>query len=1006
MVDDNKYFSMMGLIKKEHLASNYNDNTWKEFDDLQQVLDMMEKCETGGEDKHSIPDVYGRLLQFGIALDNIKVNGQAYNYTKEILNWRGILAAIALQDFLGFTMKVEALHYLSNGTAFDEALKYFPNSSLYNVSNAKGNITYYILMIKGENKPEFVDIALFSPITLFFPVADIEKKIPCLKKMNWFDTENREFLDPAKKLTKTEKLIVRFWIMYLVENVTKMVNAKKLPNSKSVQTVLNHLEKFKKDLEQGLSNEDWLQKRCFEPKVCGNEIQNDLASFVFNYTVKVGISFEEKYISYNELFASRIYYTCAQSSPFIGCSFTTQHKVAGNVMEDEGVYALIPFGKKVSTEWSRDTINKLMNCLNMTLVKSDNNTGAYIKVTLTLTEISKSYIDLEKYYSIEDGSEQCIKENDFPMIAIWPSNNINVWKTYFVYLEAGYNNNGVKINNDNEKIGCNPFVKAYDGYPTAISLKSSLKGKDYDIGMLLPDFQIQEKVKAASILATVGIDFGTSGTMVYVKRNDNGEWFPVKFLEDTSKLLTCNRSNYDIEQGINNINLEYMNNYFIANNVNGNSLYSVYRRPTKEMLQSVSPILDGIIYQAAEGDMLFNSEQYMSDIKWDNPNNGVYYAAFIKELCMHVCGQLQKMGITTVEWRYALPESLHNKDTIHTIWKSDIMPFLKSNIQISHSVSSKEYSESEATSVYFLNADEMNKVNKDKGFLVVDIGGGSSDIAVWQKKESQQNVTMVTQISVPVAGRILFTRYVALRLNDIKDQVFHNDDEIKEELEKLQELNAKGDNQKICNAILERVVQNNKDIIKRTYNQHPQWAKNLKTHLEFGVAMLFFSLGSLAGYLQKKGFLQTKGIKGSFSIAFGGNGSKILEWMEDDLIKFEYMFKSGIECRNLNSNEYEPKIIISKKPKREVAYGLIQDEINQILREENDARENITNELALHWNNEFLNNYNKFFDQEIKLEENDFFAVMSSVNRNTDICNFFMNDMYMKYYKNRIGQLI
>lgn len=987
--NNNEYVSMMGLIDEDCLASWYKNNSWKKFNNLQEVLKNMKKSELGDEDKHAIPDVYGRVIQFGIALKNIKDHSQAYYNTEEVLEWRGILAAIALQDFLCFPMKTETLNYISSGTAFDNALQYFPDSKICSISNDKGHIPYYFLMIKGEDKPEYEDIAFFSPMTLFFPVADIEDKMPYLAKMSWFDKENKKFLDPAKKLTKTEKQIVWFWISQLKESM--------ILEHQNNEVVFWHLDKFKEDLKSDWINEDWKQKNCFQLLRCRGDLQNNLAEIVFNKTVRVLIDFNGKKISYNELFASKIYYTKAQKSPFVGCAFASKHKVTGTEIGEDEIYALIPLGRKVIDECEQDTVSNLVNCLNMTLVKGRGNTPDLIKVELFLTQISESYIDLVKYYSLEEDCGQSIIESEFPTIAIWPSNNIDKWKMYCVYLEGG-NGKKISIGNKGALNGCNPYVKAYNSCPTAIFMIDSSMGHDYDIGMFLPEFQnlVKERPKRANINATVGIDFGTSGTTVYVKRNDNGDApYTINLFEDKSKLLISNENN--------NINMNYMSKYFIASNPNKNSLYSVYRRPTRDMLTTVDPILDGIIYQAKEGDMISNSELFMPDIKWENPNNGVYYVAFIEELCMHICKQLQEQGVTNIEWRYALPESLFDKDEIHELWSEYIKSYLEDKMPITQTISQNRYSESEAASVYFLNANEMNRVNRDKGYMVVDIGGGSSDIAVWQRMKDENEITMVTQISVPVAGRILFTRCVALNLDDIIKEVFCTDEGIKGELEKLKTKNATGDNQKICNAILEQMIQNNYKTIKNSYAQNPQWAKNLKTQLEFGVAMLFYSLGSLVGHLQRIGALQTQGIDGSFAIAFGGNGSKILEWVEKDMKKFEDMFKAGIESRVPNSREYEPQIIISKKQKKEVAYGLVQDDIDKIVRGEKDVKEEISNILAVEWNRHFLNNYNRCFGRNVMLEENEIFAIMSSGERCKDICNFFLNDMYMKYYKNRIG---
>ena len=99
---NNNYFSMMGLIKKDDIGSFYGEGMWHNFNSLEKVLNIMDKEEMGEEDKHSIPDVYGRAIQCKITFESAKRRSEetgSYFYTREILEWRGIITVIALQNY-------------------------------------------------------------------------------------------------------------------------------------------------------------------------------------------------------------------------------------------------------------------------------------------------------------------------------------------------------------------------------------------------------------------------------------------------------------------------------------------------------------------------------------------------------------------------------------------------------------------------------------------------------------------------------------------------------------------------------------------------------------------------------------------------------------------------------------------------------------------------------------------------------------------------------------------
>lgn len=979
-----EYDSMMGLLKDEYLAEIFNYGSWHRFENLQEVLDKMDRQENGEEDKHSIPDVYGRAIQLRISMETLKRKSDLeakYLITREILNWRGILTMIALQDLLHLEVSFEKVTLAENEKAFDEALKYAPKAEIPGIQEGWGQGIFYIIKLKGDSDVEETDIALFSPMTIVYPVADLGKKMPVAEEVSWFDYTKRKFLNPAEVLTKTEKTVVCVWLEKLQEILTENAEGQDNESADLTDILLFHLNNYQEELRRGLLDNEWMKKKCFKMDVidAGFTHSNDpIINKILNNTVKLQQCFEnDKKAGYDDIFSEQIYYVKRDESPFRNCKYNEKCKITGT----EDAYAFLPIGKKMIDVCSKGEMEALVNHLEMKWV-DNKGSRPYIQVNLFLSEVSDLNVDVEKKYYLEEEAGQVVEEvRDFPVMALWPPEYYEECKKYYIYLYSAKKN--VKVNLDNMVHRSNNNVWQTGEFPYAISLKREDK---YDIGMIFPEHVEEKKENRASIFATVGIDFGTSGTTVYAKLNEDNIIFPINICENEPKLLTS----------VGEIDKDIMSDYFIAENRGQNELYSVYRRSSEGILNDPEPVLDGIIYQAREGEMLDKSEYFMSDIKWENPNNGAYYQVFIEELCLHVWQRLRLKGVTDIKWRYALPLSIKDKDIYREMWKKKIKPFLTNAIQsVNHEIRDKEYSESEAASLYFLYADELKAVNKEKGYMVVDIGGGSTDIAVWQKGRDEKEVSMKAQISVPIAGRLLFTRWLLFNIKEISQHVFRDKENLMQQMQKVNEIAG---SQIVIN-FLERVVNIYYDDIIKEYRKDSEWAERLRRQLEFGMALMFFSMGSLVGHLQELGGLQVYIGRGNFCIALGGNGSKILRWtkQKDKMLK---MFQAGIESRGVKAEDIRPELIDSQRPKEEVAYGLLQESVVNSERKITDLKENVTDSMAVKWNNAFVKKYNEFFGESISANNEDICNIMSNVDRNIDVCNFFMNVMYDRYYRN------
>lgn len=1000
MSDNNKsdYFSMMGLLNKDSLAGIYEEGKWHNFESLDSVLNIMEKNENGEEDKHSIPDVYGRAIQYKITFESARRKNAGVRtgfYPREILEWRGIITAIALKDFLDLKMKIDIVQYGDIQQAFDKALKYPPAPELFKEKDYWKEGEFHILTLQGDNEASATDIAMFSQLTVFCPTADLRIKMPKVKKLTWFDYKEKRFLDPAQVLTSTESMIVYFW----AENFKKVL----VKQGEAANTLLYHLNEYIEELGKKFDMQDNLKKKCFELTEYDNSYKQRMINYdineVINKTVKLRADFGNGCkVDYKDFFAEQIYYTKASQTPFALSSFGDNYKIhnTGDTENEKDIwYAFIPLGKKAVDACDILTVHQLAQNMIMQAEYKTNKTLKYIQVTLHLSHISNQYVDAQKEYYPDDALE-VVEESEgaFPVISLWPPCYMQSCDTYYIYLDESDADGKIEVALSNMEEGTNVFVKAVKEYPRAISLQRTKEfGIPHDIGVVVPEYVPASPKGTVPMSAVVGIDFGTSGTTVYARISGKTASL-IKIWEDHSVLLT--QADDDARA--------YLSQRFITIDnpeQTRNKLYSVYRRTSDELLDKVTPILDGVIYQAGEMEMIEDSERYMPDIKWDSTKTGAYFEAFIKELCMHIWMELRKSFVTTIEWRYAFPSSLWNINLYRNIWNKNILNFLNQNIKgVTHNIGKTDYTESEASSMYFQKSNQIKMVNVDKGYIVVDIGGGSTDIAVWQRQGQDRDATLVAQTSVPVAGRMLFTRLIALNLKSIKDYVFNNDDELGE----LQKLSEEG-KYEIVNAIIEKIIHVKSDTIQRAYWQDNQWSADLKYQIEFGIAMLFFALGNFVGHLQKIGALEVQGREGSFSISVSGNGSKILDWVvnDEDYAKLLSIFEEGIKSRKISFEPYSPRIIKSSAPKQEVALGLLQDKGNTWRDKKNVITETISDEQAIILNNEFMDKYSKIFGRNVYgNNENDIRALMAGKNREMDICNFFMSNLYAKYYCDRI----
>lgn len=906
---------------------------WKS---VQNISDVLEKApvNAGKGDECSIPDVYGKAIQFHLALKQ-DYNGQE---NERVVNtWRGLITLLALQKYYDLPLVWESVPMPPDKNLFCDSLKFVPEHfSIFTapVQQWDGKTFHVLTWKKSGSVSE--DLFLYSPATLVYPVADCLSVFSQFPEIKWFDQKNG-FIAPESVLGESDKKIVAYWLKQSIDLIRKSAGRDNL----SRQMVLGHLNRYLKDLNVNLQEKD---ERSFGQVPINGDAGMSTALGALNYTVEVTLHFGDDSVPANRLFSDQIcYFKNSKENIFSRCSCSNRYKVDG-----EDIYAFLPLNSDVRKYCGSF---HLADGVSMTCIrKGRNGEDAYIRAQIKLPDTVG--LDLVKDYKMVEGAavnkgvafsylDNSMGER-LPLIAVWPNMICNIWKRYYVMLDDACKVGSMEVADSPDlNRTSNKYVVQTKYIPDAIPLVMQYgpRGKGgpvLSIGMISLRASHIAQDDTYSVQADVAVDFGTSSTRVFAKIEGVPEKQEIYIIDDNPLIVMT----YGNEQNI-------MRSYFVAQQErsaqeggdtdSSTEIFSIYKRDDILLKQTASPVLDGVIYQARMDEKLKDQsgscvDRLMANLKWGDISSRPYYKAFLEQLCLHVMSLLyQKYQVRDITWRYALPEVMEStsKNSIQSVWTNNIDNYLKSmSAQIKCTVAKSYETESSAASRYFLY-DGGQSANAEKGFLVMDIGGGSTDLALWQG--TLNNYDMKWHDSVEVAGHSIFTRWVAECLNNFK--ILTKEDPLKKMIDEVTKNVGANGISSTQNALVDRILTRYSKDLLETYTQEcdgrgaGHWAVELRRHIIHGVSIFFFALGCQVGLLAKENIFKVSGDPGTFVIAVGGRGAKILEWTDkvcEEGPVPQVFFDLG---RRAAAAERFPavKVQVSPDPKSEVARGLLED---------------------------------------------------------------------------------
>jgi hypothetical protein len=579
-----------------------------------------------------------------------------------------------------------------------------------------------------------------------------------------------------------------------------------------------------------------------------------------------------------------------------------------HIAEDIGDFPILPLSPRITELLPGRTIN---NCVEFS------ETGGDITVKLRLPLKNARFVEVTRTYT---PSEQT-SLTQMPVLEVWPPFRRNGWRYYDTFwwanspsaftaepfpkveesVETEHLPGGQEIRVSRLKGEPQGFVLTYPQSPTPGRSGTQIAGI-----VLLDLPEIKEPPRGTWV---AGVDFGTSSTNVILRTAS----------DDYEDRLALQRSGpLRVIAGLDADRFESLYKYFLPYTPENKE--SADTAPFLSVLRMRHPdrntfreITDAHIffYSRTHNPLELASGRLATNLKWEGESRAKS-EPYLRQLCLQTTAEAVMRGAERIEWRYSLPTALNNRkrNDYHAIW-GRIVKFIAEETGLPVVREPQQMTESFATARYFTSREDAAP---QVGTVFLDIGGGTSDISIWQGNEPRY------QVSIRFAGRDIFLAPLFQKRKELVPNFAMTDNFPGETANRL--IAAKSESE--FSAQAEAMLRD----FGRNLPQNLQTLDRLEllaSPVRLGLAGLFYYLGIVLRALEKNGQYQS-GLNGIF---VGGNGSQLLHWADDGEYKtnggFARVLKAclaaGAQWTGNTAANFQ--IRLSRKPKEEAATGLV-----------------------------------------------------------------------------------
>jgi len=419
-------------------------------------------------------------------------------------------------------------------------------------------------------------------------------------------------------------------------------------------------------------------------------------------------------------------------------------------------------------------------------------------------------------------------------------------------------------------------------------------------------------------IMNIGIDFGTSGTNAYTQQAE----------ARPEPLAIPNLLHQVTDSGM----------------ARG-SLYGYFMSPAEEKLPILSLFLEqlhtgglpNLIRPVIDGHMVYQpnlsavkrgadaSSRVATNLKWGGMAERQRARAFLAELSLQCAALAASRGVASVSWRFAYPTQFSEAERVafDNIWRA-ICDETESVTGVNtEDERPRQLTESVASARFLANHPNLRQAAPfGRGVVCVDIGGGTSDLSVWQGGRDG----LKFQTSLRYAGRDIFCKQLVNQPGVLAAFSLRDWDAIGESSEPTAEWAG------LENLLREQTESGRTKgeemlLSLPTHETNPDVAVFLQS-LAAGVTGLMYYVGLILRSLAASGDY-TRVLPDVYVL---GNGAKILNWLAagrfaegcaaEKLLKATIREASGFDADDTF------RVLISPLPKSEVAYGLVSDQFD------------------------------------------------------------------------------
>lgn len=316
-------------------------------------------------------------------------------------------------------------------------------------------------------------------------------------------------------------------------------------------------------------------------------------------------------------------------------------------------------------------------------------------------------------------------------------------------------------------------------------------------------------------------------------------------------------------------------------------------------------------------------------MKWNEQTGAYNMAGFLMQFAMQCMAEVIVKGATIIKWNYSYPSAftMQQNNAMKQLWETQVLPCLHNISKLSvDEINSK--TESVAMAEFFT---KQMEAAIQRGIVCFDIGGGSTDIAIWQGSEKSG---MRYQCSLRFAGRKILNNYLFNKKqnnNALLSLLRSNSDDYNGQLERVNNADISTFNMEI-EALLkyyEQLIFNSLTI--KSMNEA---VSAILRDITFALAGIFYYTGTIITYLKNNDEYDEKVDLPNCYV--GGNASKLLDWAGkgkySDVVSniLIYSLISGMlaagpkdEITEEAMTDRKPEVHKTNLPKQEVAYGLV-----------------------------------------------------------------------------------